>query len=214
MNKNNLSLFTGFLLVLLFCTPTAMAASAKGDNSHARKWNQFANDVLGLHKQLTKKLPVSKTTKLGGYAGDPDYYIQETYTHKKNGKLISIVQWEKATPKNLHAIEVYVRDKQGRVLRDYSAAYLPDYRNAPTQTLVSIHKYNGDLHAFRTYEANGDRIVERCTGKLKDQEINFILDEDEIAHAEAGMTDVMEQADYKACFKGFPVEAGKYVTPQ
>jgi len=212
--NNKFKFLLGFLFLCLISSPAVMAASVKGDNAHARKWNKFADDVLKLHQKLIKKIPVSKKTRLGGYAGNPDYYREEIYTHKKSGKLISIVQWEKKNPKNLHSIEVYVYDKKGRVQRDYIAAYLPDYRNAPSQTLISIHKYNGQLHAYRTYEATGDRLVDRCEGKLNKEEVNLILDEDEIAHAEDGLTNTMEQADYKACFKGLADEIGKYIKPQ
>ena len=209
--------YTGYLsafMAMLFISSTVFAAKVKGDNEHARKWNKFADDVLVLHEALIKKIPVHKKTELGGYSGNPDFYKEERHYAKSHGKLISIVQWERDNPELLHTIEVYVRDDEGRILRDYSAAYLPQYRNAPTQTLVSIHIHNGDLHAFRTFEATGDRIVERCTGKLNGEEVNFILDEDEIAHAEGGFTDVMEQTDYKACFKGMPEQAGKYLSPQ
>ena len=214
MNKNNYKLYLSFLLAMIFASSPVFAAKIKGDNEHARKWNKFADDVLALHKQLIQKIETDKKSQFGGYSGNPKFYKEDSYFAKSNGKLVSIVQWELKSPHLMHSIEVFVRDKEGRVLRDYSAAYLPDYRNAPTQTLVSLHIYNGDLHAFRTFEATGDRIVERCTGKLNGEEVNFILDEDEIAHAEGGFTNVMEQADYKACFKDMPEEAGKYQMPQ
>jgi len=212
--KNSYAWYLSTFMAMLFFSSPVFAAKVKGDNEHARKWNKFADDVLVLHETLIKKNPVHKKTELGGYSGNPKFYKEERHYAKTHGKLISIVQWELDNPDLLHTIEVYVRDDDGRILRDYSAAYLPNYRNAPTQTLVSIHIHNGDLHAFRTFEATGDRIVERCTGKLKGEEVNFILDEDEIAYAMGGYTNIMEQADYKACFKGMPEEAGKYLTPQ
>ena len=214
MNKNKYRWYLSILMAMFFVSSVAIAAKVKGDNEHARKWNKFANDVLQLHKQLTSKTKTEVKTQLGGYSGNPKFYKQESYYAKSNGDLISVVQWELKSPHHMHSIEVFVRDKKGRILRDYSAAYLPDYRNAPTQTLVSLHAYNGELHAFRTFEATGDRIVERCTGKLNGEEVNFILDEDEIAQALDGESDVMEQADYKACFKGISDKAGKYLTPQ
>ncbi len=212
--KYNYTWFLGTVMAMLFVSVNASAETVRGDNEHARKWNKFADDVLVLHKHLTTKTETSKKTRLGGYFGNPKFYKEDGYYEKTTGKLISLVQWELQNPNLMHSIEVFVRDDQGRILRDYSAAYLPNYRNAPTQTLVSLHIYNGELHAFRTFEATGDRIVERCTGKLKNEDVNFILDEDEIAHAMGGSTDVMERVDYKACFKGMPDEAGKYLTPQ
>ena len=82
------------------------------------------------------------------------------------------------------------------MIRDYVAAYLPTYRNAPTQTLVSLYSYNGDLKAYRTFDATGDRINERCEGTLNGQDVNFMLDEDEII----------------AALGGFSEEAGKEIT--
>ena len=186
----------------------------KSDNKHVRTWNQFAMETLALHEKLIAEIPHTEKTRIGGYAGMEEFYKEQTYYDKRNNKLISRVQWERDNPTALHTIEVFIRDEQGRVLRDYTAAYLPTYRNAPTQTLLSFHQYNGALHAFRTFDASGERIVERCTGELKDKEVNLLLDEDEIYAALGGRTNVMQQAEYKACFTGMPLEPGKYLTPQ
>ncbi len=201
-------------VMLVATTITYAAESIKSNNAHSRAWNKFAADILVLHKQLQKKKKLSMTSKTGGYAGNHDFYIEEIYTDTSNGKPVSIVQWEREHPEKLHAIEVYIHDKNGHVIRDYVAAYLPSYRNAPVQTLVSFHVYNGMLTAYRTFDASGDRVGERCVGKLKGQEVNFLLDEDEIAEALDGYSNRMEQPDYKACFKGLREEAGKYLSPQ
>ena len=206
-----------FLLCAMSVCITSYASadvSMKEDNVHVRTWNKFAADCLALNKQLLAQIPHTEKTSLGGYAGMPEFYKEVTYYDKRNNKLISRVQWEREDPEQLHTIEVYVRDKQGRVIRDYTAAYLPKYHNAPTQTLLSFHTYNGDLHAFRTFDATGDRIVERCTGTFKGKDVNMLLDEDEIYAAIEGRSEVMEQADYQACFAGMPDKAGKYLTPQ
>lgn len=186
----------------------------KVDNVHVRTWNKFAADALALSEKLIAEIPHTVKTKIGGYAGKPEFYKEDAYYDKRNDKLISRVQWERENPTVLHTIEVYIRDPQGRVMRDYIAAYLPLYHNAPTQTLMSFHQYNGELHAFRSFDASGDRIVERCTGKLKGKDLDLLLDEDEIYAAIEGRSNVMEQADYQACFKGMPQEPGKYLTPQ
>ena len=216
MTYFNLKYTVGFCCLIMFGMQamSANAGNSKGPNEHARKWNQFADDVLALHQKLVEKIPTTKKTLIGGYPGNPDYYKEETYTSKKTGKVISIVQWENKNPKNMHTIQVNVYNDQGIIVRDYTAAYLPDYRNAPTQTLISVHNYNGELHAFRTYDATGDRIGEQCRGKLNKQNVFIVLDEDEIAAAEGGDSKVMEQADYKACFKGLSVKVGKFLKPQ
>lgn len=205
------SIFSVMLISISFsCT----AASIKGDNVHVRTWNKFANDILLLHKKFEQESVLKMFSRTGGYFGNPDFYIEETYTHAKTGDLVSRILWERENPENLHTIEVFIFDKEGRVIRDYVAAYLPTYRNAPTQTLISLYAYNGNLKAYRTFDATGDRIGERCEGKLNGKEIDFILDEDEIVNAVHGYSDRMEQPDYKACFKGLSEELGKYKTPQ
>lgn len=98
--------------------------------------------------------------------------------------------------------------------RDFSAAYLPEYRNAPTQTLISFHVYNGLLHAFRSFDATGDHILDRCTGRYNAKKINILLDEDELYEGQFAKKGVMQSDTYKACFKGLPETAGKYLTPQ
>ena len=211
----NLSVLTGISAIVLFVVSGAYAVGAsKGDNVHIRTWNKFAQDILVLHQRMAKKKKFAMTSKAGGYFGDPDFYNEEIFTDTKNGKIVTRLQWERENPDTMHSIELFVRDKKGRVVRDYVAEYLPSYRNAPTQTLVSFHGYNGKLAAYRTFDASGDRIGERCVGKLKGQDIDFILDEDEILNALEGNSDRMEQKDYKACFKGIREDAGKYLTPQ
>jgi hypothetical protein len=201
-------------ILLISVAALATADTVKVDNKHVSTWNKFANDILLLHKRIQKEKKLEVFTRTGGYFGNPDFYIEETYTDMSTGELVSRVLWERENPNNLHSIEVFVLDKQGRVIRDYAAAYLPTYRNAPTQTLVSFYAYNGDLEAYRTFDATGDRIGERCTGTLRGKEVNFILDEDEIAAALDGFSDRMEQTDYKSCFKGLREKPGKYITPQ
>jgi len=199
-------------LVIPFIMSTVYATEAmKGDNKHVRVWNKFANDSLSLHKKLTdgKNYEVKKT--IGSYANIKDFYIEYRYFNK--GTLISQVQWEKDNPSTLHTIEVYVHDKQGRVVRDYSAAYLPFYHNAPTQTLISFHHYNNTLHAFRSFDASGDTILERCEGKdNKGRTVNLLLDEDDLFYDNDG---IMNSAEYKQCFTGFKHDTlGKYIIPQ
>ncbi len=208
--------YVRLLLTLVFVLPVSFSAASavKGDNIHVRTWNAFANNTLKLHQKLIKGKEVEIETSVGGYSGTPDFFKEEKFSDRETGKLISVVQWERENPEVMHTIEVFVHNKKGHVIRDYVAAYLPTYRNAPTQTLVSFHKYNGKLHAFRSFDASGEIIVERCEGKYKGQEVNLLLDEDEIYAALDGNSKAMEQPDYKACFKGLRKEPGKYLKPQ
>lgn len=185
----------------------------EGHNQHARTGNAFAKRVLALHQNLIARTGTTRKTRVGGYANYPDFYLEENW-FDANGQHVSRVLWERDQPQNLHTIEVFIRDEQGRVLRDYLAAYLPDYRNAPTQTQVTLYRYNGELTAFRGFDAYGDAVVERCTGRLQDKEVSLLLDEDEIYEARVGRTDMMKRAEYQACFAGLPEKAGKFLTPQ
>lgn len=182
----------------------------KEDNQHIRTWNKFAMDCLELHKKLTGGKHLDVKTRIGGYAHNKDFYKEERYFD--NGHLVSQVQWERENPTRLHSIEVYLRDKNGRVMRDFIAAYLPHYHNAPTQTLISFHHYNGGLHAFRSFDASGYRVLERCNGKNKKGEVvNIILDEDELAE---DPDNVMNGSNYKQCFAGLKqTRLGKYLIP-
>lgn len=199
-------------LLIPFVSSAVLATEAmKGDNTHVRVWNKFADDALALHKKLTSGKKIEVKTSSGGYANNKNFYVEHRYF--ENGKLISQVQWEKDDPKTLHTVEVYVHDNQGRVIRDYMAAYLPFYHNAPTQTLISIHHYKGNLHAFRSFDASGDVVLERCTGKSNNgQDVNMLLDEDDLIN---DPDDMIGSKEYNSCFDGFKQEAlGKYILPQ
>lgn len=203
-----------FLVVLLIPLTAGLVSATeamKEDNVHVRLWNKFANDTLNLHKKLIAGKNLQVKTRIGSYANVKDFYVEQRYLD--NGRLISQVQWEKENPKTLHTIEVYVHDKKGQVIRDFLAAYLPFYHNAPTQTLISFHHYSDHLHAFRSFDASGDKVLERCTGKDKNgQEINLLLDEDDLIN---DPDDLIGSKDYKACFTGLKQNTlGKYINPQ
>ncbi|HEB67643.1 MAG TPA: hypothetical protein ENI93_06830 [Gammaproteobacteria bacterium] len=199
-------------LVILSGLGVAGAEVLKEDNVHVRTWNAFARNLEQLHRRLTSVEGIEVRTSIGGYAGKPKFYTEEDYY--LDGRLISRVQREREHPENLHAIEVYIRDEQGRVIRDYAAAFLPHYRNAPVQTLITLHRYNGDLHAFRSFDASGYRIVERCDGHLGKKEVQLLLDEDEIDDAIGDPNGIMATPEYRACFGDLAEKAGKYLQPQ
>ena len=211
MSFRNIILF----LVLTSVSLPAMSDKVSEDNTHVRTWNQFAQNILSFHRQRIKGLNVEIKEKTGGYANLPDYYKEENVY--LDGRLIATIMWERETPEQLHSIEVFVHDDKGRVIRDFIAAYLPHYHNAPTQTLISFHNYNNGLHAFRTFDASGYRIIERCTGSYKGKDVDFILDEDEIAEAlddEYQKKGIMLTSDYKNCFGDLQQDVGIYTTPQ
>ena len=203
---------TTLVLTIVFTSSIAFAAEPmKTDNKHIRVWNKFADDALALHKKLVDGKNFQVKTKVGSYANVKDFYIEHRYFN--NGKLISQVQWEKDDPKTLHTIEVFLHDKKGRVIRDFMAAYLPFYHNAPTQTLISFHHYAGELHSFRSFDATGDIILERCMGKdKKGNTVNLLLDEDDLYH---DPDQLIGSKEYNRCFDGLKQnKLGKYIVPQ
>jgi len=199
-------------IIIALGSGIATAEVLKEDNVHVRTWNAFARHLEQLHRQLTSVEGIEVRTSVGGYAGKPKFYTEEDYY--LDGRLISRVQRERENPENLHAIEIYIHDEQGRVIRDYAAAFLPHYRNAPVQTLITLHRYNGDLHAFRSFDASGYRIVERCDGHLGNREVQLLLDEDEIDDAIGDPNGIMATPEYRACFGDLAEKAGKYLKPQ
>ena len=187
------------------------AEEMKEDNVHSLVWNKFANDCLSLHKKLTDGKNLQVKSREGKYNNVDFFYTEHRYFDK--GNLISQVQWENGNKNLLHTIEVYLYDKKGRVVRDFISAYLPSYHHAPTQTLISFHHHTGELHAFRTFDASGDTVLERCTGmNKKGQSVDFILDEDDLYNDYDG---IMESGEYIECFAGLKQHRlGKYIVPQ
>ena len=186
----------------------------KNDNEHIRKWNAFAQNTLNLHKQLITSQDVIKKSTVGGYSHMPDFYQENSYFNKATGKLLSRVRWNRNKIDELHTIEVFLYDEKDRVVRDFTAAFLPLYRNAPNQTLISLHAYNNDTHAFRTFDASGFHILDRCEGKLAGKKINILLDEDELYEGQGEKGGVMQSEEYKLCMKGLPDKLGVYLKPQ
>lgn len=212
--------YASALLALLLCL-AAGPASGQGphvqhlhvDNVHVRTWNRFARELYALHQQRIAGQRLRTEERVGGYPDMPKFYREVSYYDAATGRLLSRIQWEREHPDTIHVIEVFIRDARGRIIRDYTAAFLPYYRNAPTQTLISLHRYNGPLHAFRTFDASGARIFERCQGTWRGEVVDFMFDEDDIDVQEGTPGSLMESATYKACFDGLQKTAGEYLRP-
>ena len=183
------------------------------DNVHVRTWNQFAAELYALHQQRIAGRGIEEKVRIGGYADLPDFYKEISYVDKSSGRLLSRIQWERAHPDRVHVIEVFFYDDHGRVTRDYTAAYLPHSRNAPVQTLISLHHYASGLHGFRTFDASGDRIFERCQGVYQGRPVDLMLDEDAIDDALHDPNGVMHSAEYRSCFGDLADSAKDYLPP-
>lgn len=208
------------LLILLFmsfvfampATAAESADSMKQDNKQVDDWNVFAKNLYKLHQKQIAKTDVKVTSENGGYRGK-DFYNEKTYTEKKTGRVLSRIQWELDNPDLMHVIEVFVYDKQGRVTRDYTAAFLPVYRNAPVQTLIALHNYNGDLHAFRSFDASGIPTFERCQGSYQSKDVDMDFEDYEIDDMRLQKGGIMSTPIYQACFGKIDLTAKKYLTP-
>lgn len=180
-------------------------------DEQVRVWNQFVKDVYALNMRQVAKTETVQTETLGGYELYPNFYREVTYKEKKSGRVLGVVQWERAQPDRIHSIDVYIYDAQGRRTRDYSAIYLPWGRNAPIQTLVSFYDYQPTFSAFRKFDASGRRVYDQCTGEIDGKPVDLELDEFDMARQ---YDSVMKGAVYRACFAHLPLTAGKYLTPQ
>jgi tetratricopeptide (TPR) repeat protein len=188
----------------------------KEDAKQVKTWNQFADRLYQLHKHLLRGKQVRITEKTGGYGGvtgPRDFYVEKKYFDKTNNRLLSRIQWEKDNPDTIHVIEVFIYDEHGRVQRDYLAAYLPGFRNAPIQTLINLHSYNDGLHAFRQFDASGERIYERCSGGFFDETVNISLEDYQLSPYTPTRPAVMDTEAYLACFQGVSTSADAYLDP-
>jgi len=206
------------LLILLVSYLSGVAHAATDekvinvDEAMVQQWNRFADKVLALHRATLEKVEHRKQVRNGGYTGDyfndPDFYIEETSFAKSDGRLLSRVLWEKDNPGNVHVIEMYVYDKDRRLVRDYLVAYLPWGRNAPIQAFVNLHVQAENVTGFRQFDASGVRVYEQCNGEIGGRKVSISLEPHQID------TSRTEQEDYRHCFANLPTEAGVYLDPQ
>lgn len=198
-------------IVAVFCLWAGLAtdavATVKENPAQVRQWNRFADRLLSIHRLRARQYDVRTEEGVGGYADRPEFYREVTYTHANNGRLLSRVRWERERPNTLHEIQLFFYDGQGRVEREYSATYLPEFRNAPIQTLVNVYGYNDRLTALRQFDASGVRIFEHCQGRWFDEDVSIALDEPLIATPDS----LLASEPYIACFGRLPVSTGNYL---
>ena len=209
-------LFCSLPLFFLSCILTSTAsATVKPDDKIARQWNQFVTDLVNLNEHLIRQSPHEEKWRIGGYSNEPRFFDEATYTNQATKQVTSIVQWERADPSAVHSIEVKLRDKQGRIIKDFSASYLTKHRNAPIQTLITIHYYNKQLHGFRVFDASLNRIYEVCRGKLKGKPVNIDIDDDygELSEALENPKGIMSTKAYLACFGSRDVDMTRINIP-
>jgi len=201
------------LFVIIISTNSYAVSSVKEDSQHVNAWNAFADNVYQLHQFNLKNVSIRTEQDDGGYSGKENFFEETRYYDDKSGNLLSRIQREKSGSNKIHLIEVFIYDQHGRVKIDYLAAFLPDFRNAPIQTLISIHRYNDLLHAFRQFDASGALINEQCEGELFNEKVFITLDEDEIINRHEILVSDIETNQYHSCFEFLPKQAGDYLSP-
>lgn len=210
-------LLLSICLSLLMVSPVWAAESnraMKVDKKQASDWNSFASDLYALHQEQLAGHEVKKKVRHGGYRGKKNFYKEVTYIDAQSGHVLSRIQWENANPENIHVIEVFQYDDNGRVSCDYTAAFLPGYRNAPVQTLVALHSYNQGLHAFRSFDASGEAVFERCDGAYKGKAIDMDFEDDEIDDLRNDPDGIMKTPLYQACFGKLDLTAAEFLPPR
>lgn len=210
----------GILLLALGWGAGAVAQTTKleplkVDQAQVDAWNAFADALYKLHQHRLDQHPVRTTERTGGYGGylgDPEFYREVKYFDARSGRLLSRIQWERERPDVIHMIEVLMYDDKGRVERDYLAAFLPRFRNAPVQTLINFHRYEDGLHGFRQFDASGNRIYEQCQGTYFGNNVFFSFEELDLPPY-ADNPQVFDSPEYLACFEHLPLQADRFLDP-
>jgi hypothetical protein len=189
------------------CAADAQTKQMEVDEDHVTSWNRFAGNIYDLHIRQIAGRAIHQTQVVGLYNGTAasGYGYQETsYYDAGTGLLLSRVRVDRDRPKIVHIIEVFIYDQQGRVARDFAAIYLPWAQNAPMRTLINVHQFNRELHAYRQFDASGERVYEQCKGMHAGEKVDISLEQQEInARSTAS-------AAYQACFAGVQQIAGIY----
>lgn len=190
------------------------SAPQKEDKHQVRQWNHFADALMQLHKYQLENHEVRTSDKDAGYGGLNAVSLNEvSYYDKASGKLLSRIQWDKQNPELPQTIEVFIYDQNNEISRDYLAAWIPGFRNAPVQTLINLHNYSDDLRAFRQFDASGERIYEYCEGNHFGQDIDISLEDYQLSPFAPTKPAVMKTEAYTECFGILPTSAGAYLNP-
>ncbi|MCK5360131.1 MAG: hypothetical protein KAJ95_05860 [Gammaproteobacteria bacterium] len=195
--------------------PPACADEKYPDTLHQRHqlWNAFVDKLYLLHRNRLADDNYYTNENIGGYGGQIDnleYYREVHYYDRDSRQLLSTVKWNETYPFGIHMIDVFIYDDSGRVLREYSATYLPSRYTSPAETLIILHNYNDSLHSFREFDASNVQLYEQCE-KLNG-EIVFALHYVDIPDS-LSQLEKEKQQDYRACFGHVAESAGIYIDP-
>ncbi len=204
------------IILVIVSFQTMSAELRHEDKSTPARLNQYVADLLLLHKLLIADKDIRIEKRTGGYGGatnDLEFYTEEKFYNASSGELISSIKKEKKNPENVHMIDVFVYDSDGRMSREYSASYLPVHRRSPHETRIIIHGFHNGLHSQREYDASGNRLSELCIGKHKNAPVHILYEEFEIPDHRDEIDGNMAQQIYIACFRTIPGTIGSYINP-
>lgn len=215
MQAKVLLLVAGLILAAQVSSVSGETRVVDPNTSQVASWNRFVDKLYELHqRQVARAGKVRQSERVGGYHRLPGFYREVSYFDESDGRLLGLIRWERAQPKRIHSIDVNVYDAAGRVIRDYSATYLPEGRNSPYQTLVNLHHYVAELHAFRQFDASGNRLYEDCKGTSAGKPVAIGLDIFALIQEEGKRDGVLESPVYNECFGNLATTAGEYLNPQ
>lgn len=190
-------------------SPEAM----KVDKVHVNNWNSFFNKVYAFHLYQLSQHDVYTKESIGGYGGKPEFYREVEYYDAKSDQLLSRIQWETEKPQQIHVIETYAYDSNQKLETDYLVAFLPEFRNAPIQTLINIHHHDSEFDSYRQFDASGYRIYEECKGKVFGEPVYISLMDDEFYSSDQASEKTMSSEAYLSCFEHLPVIVGDNINP-
>jgi hypothetical protein len=210
------SAFAMLVTTALFSMPiTAQSISlTAGLEKRYQQWNGFVENMYSLHKARLEGIDYRVEESIGGYGGTTDnlrFYTEKKY-FDNNDRLLSVIKWENRNPENIHMIDVYTYDDEGRMLREYSASYLPSRRRAPFDTTIVWHYYKGDLHSIREFDASDVHLYEQCQSISNPAKTHIALHYEDIPGSYREL-DKELQGQYRECFDHTAVSAVPFTNP-
>jgi len=203
------------LFVLLCISASTRCLAEIKPHPTAIQSNNFANALVKLSSHLINKQSVISKQSIGGYGGvtnDLAFYKETKHINKANNQIISVIQWERKNPDKLHSVVVNIYDGQGRLIRDYSASYLPVHRRAPNHTLINLHYYQENLYSYRQFDALDNLLYEQCEGTHNNKPVAIAFEYTEIPDAPDDIKGKDLKQAYLACFKK-AATAAPYTNP-
>jgi hypothetical protein len=215
LNAVNIAVALGCLLMIASPVHAEVQTFNEMLEQRSKQWNDFIDGIYKLHDKRIDSVDYITEETVGGYGGvtnDLKFYREERFYEKNSGRLLSVIRWERQKPDNLHDIELYVYDEKGRVLREYSATFLPSRRAAPFHTQITLHYYNDDIHSFREFDASNDHLYEQCEKISDPKHVYFALHYEDIPYSYRDI-EPSRQQQYRACFDNLAKTAEPYTNP-